>query len=49
MPSKTKKQRIAMAIACHNPGKSRAGIPQKVACEFNRADARRSRGKRKGR
>lgn len=38
MPSKTEKQATAMAIACHHPGKSTAKIPQKVACEFNKAD-----------
>lgn len=46
MPSKTAKQRRAMAAACK--GKStrkpkRARIPKKVACEFNRADKKRSR------
>lgn len=38
MPSKTEKQREAMAIACHHPKKSTAKIPKKVACEFNAAD-----------
>lgn len=47
-PSVSKKQRIAMAIACHQPGKSRANIPQTVGCEFNRADAaKKKRGKKK--
>lgn len=41
MPSKTKKQRVAMAIACKNPGKATSGIPQKVACDFHRADKSR--------
>ena len=48
MPSETPKQKIAMAIACHHPEKSTAGIPQDVACEFNRADAAKAkRAKRK--
>lgn len=38
MPSETKKQSGAMAVCCHNPKACRAGIPRKVACEFNRAD-----------
>ena len=38
MPSTTQKQKVAMAIACKHPGKSKAKIPQKVACEFHRAD-----------
>lgn len=47
MPSVSKKQRIAMAIACHRPGKSRANIPQTVGCEFNAADKAKARGKKK--
>ena len=46
MPSKTPKQRRTMAAAAHNPAfAKKMGIPQKVAKEFNRADARK--GKRK--
>ena len=44
MPSTSNKQRVAMAIACHNPGKSTSGIPKDVACEFNRADKRKKAG-----
>jgi hypothetical protein len=48
MPSTSKKQKVAMAIACHDPKKSTSGIPQDVACEFNRADAsKRKRAKAK--
>lgn len=46
MPSVSDKQKVAMAIACHDPEKSTSGIPQDVACEFNKADARK-RAKRK--
>lgn len=45
MPSKTKKQKGAMAVCCHQPDKCKADIPQKVACEYNRAD--RVKAKRK--
>lgn len=38
MPSTTRKQAVAMAIAAHSPSKSTAGIPQGVAKEFNLAD-----------
>ena len=49
MPSKTPKQRRTMAAAAHNPAfAKKVGIPQKVAKEFNRADARKGR-KAKGR
>lgn len=41
MPSKTRKQARAMRAACH--GKSRLGIPKKVACEYVRHD--RKKGK----
>ena len=42
MPSKSEKQRRFMAAAAHNAKFARAvGIPQKVAKEFNRADASR--------
>lgn len=36
MPSKTEKQRKAMAVACY--GKSKLGIPKKVGCEFAKHD-----------
>jgi hypothetical protein len=46
MPSKTAKQRRTMAAAAHDAGfAKRMGIPQRVAKEFNRADA--AKGKRK--
>lgn len=42
MPSKTAKQRKFMAAAAHNKAfAKRAGISQKVAREFNRADTRK--------
>lgn len=42
MPSKTAKQKRTMAAAAHNPSfAKKMGIPQKVAKEFNRADAGR--------
>jgi len=47
MPSTSEKQRVAMAIACHEPGKSTSGIPQDVACEFNKADAKKNKAKKK--
>jgi hypothetical protein len=47
MPSKTPKQKRTMAWAAHDPkAAKKLGIPQKVAKEFNRADA--AKGKRKG-
>lgn len=45
MPSKTKKQAIAMKIACG--GKSNIGIPKKVGCEFAKADREKGSGKKK--
>lgn len=40
MPSKSKKQARTMAAAAHNPAfAKKVGIPQKVAKEFNQADA----------
>ena len=45
MPSKTPKQRRAMAAACK--GRGRSGIPKKVACKYHRADKAKSRRKRK--
>jgi hypothetical protein len=44
MPSKTAKQKRAMAAACH--GRSTLKIPKKVGCEFARAD--RKKKKKKG-
>ena len=41
MPSKTPKQRRAMVAACK--GKSKLGIPRKVACEYHRADRAKAR------
>lgn len=39
MPSVSNKQRRFMAAAAHNPQfAARAGIPQKVAQEFSKAD-----------
>lgn len=40
MPSSTPKQARMMAAAAHNPAfAKKVGIPQKVAKEFNQADA----------
>lgn len=40
MPSKTPKQARTMAAAAHNPAfAKKVGIPQKVAKDFNKADA----------
>lgn len=40
MPSVSAKQARFMAAAAHSPSfAKKAGIPQKVAVEFNRADA----------
>ena len=40
MPSKSKAQARLFAAAAHNPGfAKKAGIPVKVAQEFNKADA----------
>ncbi len=50
MPSTSKKQARFMAAAAHNPKFAKAaGIPQKVAKEFNAADAgtKMLKGKRK--
>ena len=44
MPSKTKKQAKFMKIAAHNSKfAKKAGISQKVAKEFNRADSRKKK------
>ena len=51
MPSKSPAQARLMAAAAHNPKfAAKAGVPQKVAKEFNAADAARRQGntKRKG-
>ena len=43
MPSVSEKQKRFMAAAAHNPQFAvRAGIPQKVAQEFNKADVTRA-------
>lgn len=40
MPSTSKKQARTMAAAAHNPAfAKKVGIPQKVAKDFNQADA----------
>jgi hypothetical protein len=51
MPSKTPAQHRLMEAAAHNPKIAKqAGIPQKVAREFVRADAKKSpKGKSGGR
>jgi hypothetical protein len=44
MPSKSKKQKRLMAATAHDKEFARkAGVPQKVAKEFNRADKRRKK------
>lgn len=46
MPSKSKKQAKFMAAAAHDKGfAKKAGIPQKVAKEFNAADKKKSKKK----
>lgn len=48
MPSKTKKQKRTMAAAAHSKKfAKKLGIPQSVAKEFNQADARKGKKKRK--
>lgn len=48
MPSKSKKQRKFMAAAAHNKSFARkAGISQKVAKEFHRADKRKAKARKK--
>lgn len=48
MPSTSKRMRKFMAAAAHNPKfAAKAGIPVKVAKEFNSADKRKSTSKRK--
>jgi len=42
MPSKSKKQAKLMAAAAHNPAfAKKAGVPVKVAKEFNQADKKK--------
>lgn len=44
VPSRSNKQARYMAMMAHNPGKARkAGVTQKVAKEFNKADQRSGR------
>lgn len=44
MPSKSPAQKRLMAAAAHNPQfAKKAGVPQKVAKEFNRADAAKAK------
>lgn len=46
MPSKSKKQAKFMAAAAHNPQfAKKAGVPQSVAKEFNRADQKKGKKK----
>lgn len=46
MPSKSPAQKRLMAAAAHNKSfAKKVGVPQKVAKEFNRADAKRGKGK----
>lgn len=46
MPSKSSKQKRFMAAAAHDKSfAKKAGIPQKVAKEFNKADKRKKRSK----
>jgi hypothetical protein len=43
MPSKSKRQARTMAAAAHSPAfAKKVGIPQSVARDFNKADARAS-------
>lgn len=48
MPSKSPAQKKLMAAAAHNPAfAKKVGVPQKVAKEFNKADAAKSKTKKK--
>lgn len=48
MPSVSAKQARTMAAAAHNPAfAKKVGIPQKVAKEFNQADAAKNRRRRR--
>ena len=45
MPSKSKKQEKLMRAAAHDPAfAKKAGVPQDVAQEFNKADEMQRRG-----
>lgn len=47
MPSKSKPQARLMAAAAHNPAfAKKAGVPVKVAKEFNKADAKGSKSQK---
>lgn len=49
MPSTSKSQARLMAAAAHNPKfAKKVGVPQSVASEFNRADAKTGILKKKG-
>lgn len=49
MPSKSKPQARLMAAAAHNPEfAGKVGVPQAVAKEFNKADARTGILRKKG-
>jgi hypothetical protein len=46
MPSKSKKQERTMAAAAHDPKfAKKVGIPQSVAKDFNKADAKKTKHK----
>jgi hypothetical protein len=46
MPSTSKKQARTMAAACHDRAfGAKMGISKKVACEFNKADAKKGKKK----
>jgi hypothetical protein len=48
VPSKSKAQRRTMAAAAHNPAfAKKVGIPQSVAREFAKGDAKKKKGKAK--
>lgn len=50
MPSKTEKQKRTMAAAAHSPAfAKKMGIPQAVAKEFNKADAKKEHKKKSNR
>lgn len=42
MPSSTKKQARTMAAICHGAKLKTVKIPKKVACEFHRADRKKT-------
>ena len=48
MPSKSPAQKRLMAAAAHDKGfAKKAGVPQKVAKEFNRADQKKAASKKR--